>query len=85
MKFLATGGPVFTMAAWLASQAGKKYDQGNMFDGYNLMYMPYVHSFLTLDEGVLRFAGPYRSHPTMGKVQNARPFVETVVAAVGRA
>ena len=82
MKSLCTSGPVFTMAAWLASQAEKKYDQGNMFDGYNLMYLPYVDSLLTLDENVLRFVEPYRSHPTMGKVQNASAFVDAVVKAL---
>lgn len=75
MPRLRQEGPLVLLAAWLASCTTRRFDRGDMLDGYHLMYLPYVHRFVTLDENVLAFARRY-PNPTTAKVEHGAGFVE---------
>jgi hypothetical protein len=75
MQRLRQEGPLVLLAAWLATCATRRFDQGDLLDGYHLMYLPYVHRFLTMDENVLAFARRYLN-PTTAKVEHGAGPVE---------
>ncbi len=70
-------GPIVLLAAWLACCATRTFDQGDVLDGYQLMYLPYVHRYLTFDANVLAFARRW-ANPTTGKIKDAAVLVEAV-------
>lgn len=77
MPRLRQEGPLVLLAAWLASCTTRRFDQGDTLDGYHLMYLPYVHRLVTMDENILAFARRY-PNPTTAKVEHGAAFVETL-------
>ncbi|MDO8444740.1 MAG: hypothetical protein Q7T53_01315 [Deltaproteobacteria bacterium] len=80
MSFLCSNGPFIGMGALMGWQVSKPHSRGNIFDCYHVSYLPYVHEFYTLDEGLLSFA---RSHPqsvNFSKILDASLFIDNLIS-----
>jgi len=59
LSFVYEEGPIRAMGALMAWQTTKKYNAGNFFDCYHMVYLPHVDVFVTDDEGFHSFQSAF--------------------------
>jgi hypothetical protein len=68
LGFLLREGPFWGMAALMAWQSTIKYDPGNFFDCYHLLYIPHVEAFVTGDRAFHVFRERHPDSINLAKV-----------------
>jgi len=80
LKFLCEHGPFVGMAALMSWQATKKYNPGNLYDCYHLLYLPHVDNFITGDTAFHAFRDHHSGSEMLKRITTPHDFLSSLGA-----
>ncbi len=63
------------MGAMMAWQATQKYNAGNLFDCYHLLYIPYVDAFVTRANAFHGLREVFNASQALANIENFEDFI----------